>query len=210
MTAFTNSEGHVYRLAYDGQSRVIAATNGANEQVFRNFFDACGNLTNHVDGAGRYTRKQFDVLNRCTNTVYADNSTEAFTFDAAGNLLTAKNAATTNTFGYSSMNQLTVSVSRVEGVAFTNSYRYDLGGLATNIVYPGGKTVQYALDADGRVTNVVDWAGHTWQMTRDAAGRMTALAYPNNINGTWGYDASSAVTSWGYNCLLYTSDAADE
>jgi RHS repeat-associated protein len=198
MNAFTNSEGHVYRLAYDGQSRVIAATNAAGEQVFRNYFDLCGNLTNKVDAASRRVSFQYDILNRCTNTVYADGSTESFTFDAVGNLLTTQNAATTNTFGYNSMNQLTVSVSRVEGVAFTNSYRYDLGGLATNIVYPGGKTVQYAFDADGAVTSISDWAGHTWHITRDAAGRMTTLAYPNGISGSWGYDASSAVTSWGY------------
>jgi RHS repeat-associated protein len=198
MNAFTNSEGHVYRLAYDGQSRVIAATNAAGEQVFRNFFDLCGNLTNKVDAASRRVNYQYDILNRCTNTVYADGSTESFTFDAVGNLLTAKNAATTNTFGYNSMNQLTSSVSRVSGIVFTNGYRYDLGGLATAVVYPDGKTVQYALDADGNVTNVTDWSNHAWSITRDAAGRMTALAYPNNINGTWGYDASSAVTSWGY------------
>jgi RHS repeat-associated protein len=198
MNAFTNSEGHVYRLAYDGQSRVIAATNAAGEQVFRNYFDLCGNLTNKVDAASRRVSFQYDILNRCTNTVYADGSTESFTFDAVGNLLTTQNAATTNTFGYDAMNHLTSSVSRVSGIAFTNGYRYDLGGLATAVVYPDGKTVQYAWDADGRVTNVVDWAGHTWQMTRDAAGRMTGLTYPNAISGSWGYDASSAVTSWGY------------
>ncbi|MBM4164359.1 MAG: RHS repeat protein, partial [Lentisphaerae bacterium] len=198
MNAFTNSESHVYRLAYDGQSRVIAATNAAGEQVFRNFFDLCGNLTNKVDAASRRVAFQYDSLNRCTNTVYADGSTEAFTFDAVGNLLTAKNAANTNTFAYDAMNHLTSSVSRVSGIAFTNGYRYDLGGLATAVVYPDGKTVQYALDADGNVTNVTDWSNHVWSITRDAAGRMTALAYPNNINGTWGYDASSAVTSWGY------------
>jgi YD repeat-containing protein len=96
VTSFTNSEGHVYRLAYDGQSRIIAATNGANEQVFRNFYDLGGNLTNRVDGAGRNTRNLYDVLNRCTNTVYADNSVDSFSFDSIGNLLTAKNAATTN------------------------------------------------------------------------------------------------------------------
>jgi hypothetical protein len=54
-------------MAYDAQGRLLAATNAANERVFRNFFDPCGNLTNHVDGAARPTFRQFDVLNRCTN-----------------------------------------------------------------------------------------------------------------------------------------------
>ena len=198
LIAFTNSEGHVYRMAYDAQDRLVAATNAAGEQVFRNYFDSCGNLTNHLDGAGRPTRRQYDVLNRCTNTVYADGSSEAFAFDADGNLLTAGNAAATNMFAYDTMNRLATSVSRVGSLAFTNQYRYDLGGLATNVIYPDGKMVRYAFDADGRVTNVTDWAGHTWSIARDAAGRMTTLAYPNGVSGTWQYDASHAVSSWGY------------
>ncbi|MEI8242279.1 MAG: DUF6531 domain-containing protein, partial [bacterium] len=198
MTSFTNSEGRVYQLAYDAQGRLLTATNAAGEQVFRNYFDPCGNLTNKVDAASRRINFQYDVLNRCTNTTYADGSSENFTFDAVGNLLTARNAATTNTFAYSSMNQLTSAVSRVAGVTFTNLYRYDLSGLATNVVYPDGKTVRYAFDPDGNVTNITDWAGHVWQVSRDAAGRMTALAYPNGITGSWGYDASSALTNWAY------------
>jgi RHS repeat-associated protein len=198
MAAFTNSEGRVYRLAYDGQSRLVAATNAANEQVFRNYFDPCGNLTNHLDGAARSTRRQFDILNRCTNTVYADGSAEGFTFDAAGNLLTARNATTTNTFAYDSMDRLTSSVSRVAGVALTNKYRYDVGGLATNLVYPDGKTVRYDFDADGRMTNVVDWAQHAYRITRDAAGRVTTLVYSNGISGVFGYDANHALTNWIY------------
>ena len=198
MTAFTNSEGHVYRLAHDGQGRVVAATNAAGEQVFRNSFDLYGNLTNKIDGASRPIRNQFDILNRCTNTVYTDGSTEAFAFDAAGNLLTARNATTTNTFAYDLMNRLTASVSRVSGVAFTNRYRCDLGGLATNLVYPDGKTVRYDFDADGRVTNVVDWAQRSYRITRDAAGRMTSLVYSNGVSGAWQYDASHAVSNWSY------------
>ena len=198
MIAFTNSEGHAYRLTYDGQGRLVAATNAMYEAVFRNYFDPCGNLTNKTDGASRPINYQRDVLNRCTNTVYSDGSSEAFTFDSVGNLLTAKNATTTNAFGYSSMNSLTSAVSRMAGVAFTNLYRYDLGGLATNVVYPGGKTVQYAFDPDGNVTNVTDWSNHTWRITRDAAGRISTIAYPNYTSGTWGFDASGAVTNWAY------------
>jgi len=53
-----------------------------------------------VDAASRRVNYRYDILNRCINTVYADGSTESFTFDAVGNLLTAKNAATTKTFAY--------------------------------------------------------------------------------------------------------------
>ena len=198
ITAFTNSEGHVYRIAYDGQSRLIAATNAALEQVFRNYFDPCGNLTNRIDAAGRHIVRQYDLLNHCTNTLYADGSVESFTFDAIGNLQTAQNNITTNNFGYDSMNRLTSAVSRVGGVAFTNLYRVDVGGLVTNMVYPGGKIVRLAYNADGMLTNVVDWSNRSYRITRDAAGRMNTLSYPNGITGTWGYNAGSALTNWCY------------
>jgi RHS repeat-associated protein len=84
------------------------------------------------------------------------------------------------------------------GFRYTNLYRYDLGGLTTNIVYPDGKTVRYGFDPIGNVTNITDWANHTWRITRDAAGRISTLAYPNNVSGSWGYDASGAVTNWIY------------
>lgn len=197
-TSFTNSEGRVYRMGYDGQGRLLTATNGADEQVFRNFYDACGNLTNRCDGAGRPTTRQYDALNHCTNTLYADGGVESFTYDPVGNLLTAKNAGTTNTFGYDSVDHLTSSVARVLGVTFTNRYRYDIGGLITNVVYPGGKTVRCFYDLDGRLTNLIDWATNSYRITRDAAGRVTSLTYPNGITGVWGYDASHAVTNWAY------------
>jgi RHS repeat-associated protein len=198
MVAFTNAEGRVCRMGYDAQGRLLAATNAAGEQVVRNLYDLVGNLTNRTDGAGRSTRYRYDALNRGTNTVYSDGAFEAFTYDGAGNLLAAGNGSATNSFAYDAMNRLTSSVSRASGQTFAVKYGYDLGGLATNVVYPDGKAVRYGYDADGRVVNVTDWVGRSFTFTRDAAGRMTALTYPNGRSGAWQYDANHAVSSWSY------------
>jgi RHS repeat-associated protein len=197
--SFTNAEGRVYRMGYDAQGRLLAATNAAGEQVVRNLYDYAGNLTNRVDAASRLTVYRYDALNRGTNTVYADGSYEAFTYDGAGNLLAAGNGAATNSFAYDAMNRLTSAVTRVSGLAFAVKYGHDLGGLATNVVYPDGKAVRTAYDADGRVASVTDWAGRTWTFARDAAGRLTSLAYPNGVSGAYTYDANHAVESWSFN-----------
>ena len=152
-----------------------------------------------TDGAGRSTRYRYDVLNRRTNTVYADGTFAAFAYDACGNLLAASNVASRLAFGYDAMNRLVSSETRVAGQTFTVGYGHDLGGLCTNVVYPDGKTVRYAYDADGRVASVTDWAGHAFSFTRDAAGHLTALAYPNGVSGAWTYDANHAVSGWNYN-----------
>jgi len=197
--AFTNAEGRVYRMGYDAQGRIIAATNAAGEQVFRNLYDFCGNLTNHVDGAGRALGYQYDAVNRRSGASYADGTWEGFGYDADGNLTAASNSASRLAFTYDAMNRLSSAETRVAGQTFTVGYGYDRGGLATNIVYPDGKRVSYSYDTDGRVTGVTDWANRTFTFTRDAAGRLTALSYPNGVSGTWSHDANHKVSSWSYN-----------
>ena len=196
--AFTNAEGRVYRMGYDAQGRLLAATNAAGEQVFRNLYDFCGNLTNHVDGAGRAARYQYDAINRRTGASYADGAWEGFGYDAAGNLTASSNNVSRLSFTYDSMNRLASTETRVAGQAFTVGYGYDRGGLVTNVVYPDGKRVSYGYDADGRVTGVTDWANRTFTFTRDAAGRLNALSYPNGVTGSWTHDANHKVSSWSY------------
>ena len=199
LTSFTNAEGRVYRMSYDAQGRMLSATNALGERVFRNLYDLVGNLTNRVDAASRRTEFKYDALNRLVSrSAESAQSADEFSYDAAGNLLTASNAASRLAFSYDAMNRLASSETRVAGQTFGVSYAYDLGGLCTNVTYPGGLSVRYGYDADGRVTNVTDWANHVWTFTRDAAGRLTALAYPNGVTGAWTHDARHAVASWSY------------
>jgi RHS repeat-associated protein len=202
LTSFTNAEGRVYRMAYDAQGRLLAATNAAGEQVVRNLYDLAGNLTNRTDGAGNTIRYTYDALNRLVARDAFNHEThekhETFTYDAVGNLLTASNETARLAFSYDAMNRLVSSETRVAGQVFGVSYAYDLGGLCTNVVYPGGGAVRYGYDADGRVTHVTDWAGRAWTFTRDPAGRLTALSCPNGVTGAWTHDANHAVASWSW------------
>jgi RHS repeat-associated protein len=193
-----HAEGRVFRLSYDAQGRLLAATNAAGDQVVRNIYDAVGNHKSREDGSGRVTEYDYDVLNRRTGALYQDGTREDFGYDAVGNLLSASNSASRLSFGYDAMNRLTSSVARVSSVEFQVSHSYDLGGLVTNVTYPGGLRVRYGYDADGRVTNVTDWAGRAWTFTRDAAGRMTALACPNGVSGSWTHDANHKLSGWSY------------
>jgi len=199
LASFTNAEGRVYRMAYDAQGRLLAATNAAGEQVVRNRYDLVGNLTNRTDGAGNSIHYTYDALNRLVSrSVPSVPSVDRFSYDAVGNLLTASNETARLAFSYDAMNRLASSETRVAGQVFGVSYAYDLGGLCTNVVYPGGRAVRYGYDADGRVTHVTDWAGRAWAFTRDAAGRLTALSCPNGVTGAWTHDANHAVASWSW------------
>jgi len=161
-------------------------------------FPVFASLPRHrfLNGDTRYT---YDALNRLVSrSVPSVPSVDRFSYDAVGNLLTASNETARLAFSYDAMNRLVSSETRVAGQVFGVSYAYDLGGLCTNVVYPGGRAVRYGYDADGRVTHVSDWLGHTWAFTRDAAGRLTALSCPNGVTGAWTYDANHAVASWSW------------
>ena len=98
------------------------------------------------------------------------------------------------------MNRLTVaSVEwQMASVSKQVEYRYDIGGLVTNIVYPGSKTLHYAYDTDGRLCSINDWNNNTFTFTHDAAGRLTRLIYPSGVVGTNTYDAAHRLASWKY------------
>ncbi|MDD5707073.1 MAG: hypothetical protein PHR35_14210, partial [Kiritimatiellae bacterium] len=211
-TAFTNAEGHVYHMAYDAHGRLIAATNAAGEQVCRNFYDNVGNLTNRLDGAGNSTAYTYDLLNRLVRRESGVlGPASSFSYDAVGNLLAASNVTALCTFGYDTMNRLTASTSTVAGISFATHYRHDLGGLTTNLVYPGGLTLHRAYDTDGRLSSVSDWLGHTWTFSRDAAGKLTGAISPNGVVATNNYDAAGRLASWSIGTLAgrtITRDAA--
>ncbi len=162
-------------------------------------FPVFASLPRHrfLNGDTRYT---YDALNRLVSrSVPSVPSVDRFSYDAVGNLLTASNETAHLAFSYDALNRLASSETRVAGQVFGVSYAYDLGGLCTNVVYPGGRAVRYGYDADGRVTHVTDWAGRAWAFTRDAAGRLTAASCPNGVTGAWTHDANHAVSGWSYN-----------
>ena len=198
--AYTNAEGRVTTQSFDAQSRLLSTVNAAGERLFLNSYDNVGNLTNRLDGADNPTVYEYDALNRNTSVTYSDDTTEAFTYDAVGNLTSADNGSVSNSFTYDSMNRLTeASVEwQMASVSKQVEYRYDIGGLVTNIVYPGSKTLHYAYDTDGRLSSITDWNSNTFTFSHDAAGRLTRLVYPNGVIATNTYDAAHRLTSWKY------------
>ncbi|MFO7936634.1 MAG: hypothetical protein R6V06_03400 [Kiritimatiellia bacterium] len=115
-------------------------------------------------------------------------------------MISANNGSISNSFVYDSMNRLTGSGVKwkTSGINKQVFYSYDSGGLVTNVVYPGSKTLHYAYDTDGRLISITDWNSHTFTFTHDAAGRLASLVYPNGVVGTNTYDAAHRLASWKY------------
>jgi len=70
-------------------------------------YDEAGNLIETTDLKGQVTQYSYDRLNRNTQTLHlADNSTEANTYDAFGDLTQSQNIAVTYAYSYTAKHQL--------------------------------------------------------------------------------------------------------
>jgi RHS repeat-associated protein len=196
--AYTNAAGQAFRLSWDAQGRLLAATNALGEEVQRLAYDAAGNLVERVDGAGRSAVFSYDSLNRATNAAYSDGTNLSFSFDAAGSLNRAVGPGATNTFGYGADGALASSTSTAGGVTFEVRYLRDLAGNVTNLTYPDGRRVAYDFDAENRLAEVRDWNGRVYRFGRDGAGRVTEVAFPNGVSNAWTRDQAGRVTGWSY------------
>src|SRR5260221_6717730 len=106
----TDPIGNTGTMAYDAASRETSAT------------DRDGRLISYsYDNANRETGETWTVSGSTVNTF-------TFTFDAAGDMLTAANAAGTYTMAYDSLNRPT-TVQEPFGLSLT--YAYDLAGRQT-------------------------------------------------------------------------------
>lgn len=236
--AVSNAFGQVQYTIYDLLDRpidtvdangveIMTSYDNLNRPIARDYPDGgveSWGYTNNVPGAINYTnqignvvRYKYDGMNRKTNEVYVGVTTNKFTYDGAGDLLSltdGKNQATT--WGYDTYGRQTNKVDAAGNTVFvyqydannrlTNrwtpakgptTYRYDALGNLTNVDYTGGTNamspVYLAYDVLNRLTNMVDGVG-TNAYTYDAVGELLSEG------GLWADD----TVSYTYNNRLRT------
>ena len=193
-TGFINADSHPMEFTFDAQSHLRTATN-AMGQVITCGYDAAGNLTSRIDALTRTNSLFYDGLNRLTNTVYADGTFARLGYDADSNVATSQTAQSNIILGYENCDRLSTANGQIGGAAWSLSYGYDKSGNVTNLVYPGGKTVQYVYDEEERLKSVTDWNNKQTTFGYDNAGKLTGIAYANGTSATIGYDSENRVTS---------------
>jgi RHS repeat-associated protein len=129
-----------------------------------------------------------------TSTVYPDATSETFTYDAAGRMLTAVNKDISYTYLYSPYGGLE---SITDNRGFTRAFTY--AGVSTLKVTAGkdGDTYSTTTITDiinQQVISISSNAG-LFQYTYDNLGRRSGLTYPNAVTATPVYDSASNVLS---------------
>ncbi len=140
----------------------------------------------------------YDALNRLTQTIFADGTTNLTVYDDLGRVQFSVDArGTTNAFGYDAAGQrITVTNALgVPGIQSVSSYAYDMNGNQIYFTNALRIVTTNLYDALNRLTNV-SYADGTKQITVfDAAGRRTAQVDQANITNWFGYDGLGRLTS---------------
>jgi len=199
----TDSRSQISQFSYDPLGRKISMSD-PNTGLWHYGYDNVGNLTSQTDARGIQITMQYDALNRLT---IKKTPTETITYvydepdhaNAKGRLTTIADSSGNTQFFYDSLGRVTKQV-KIVGASVCNAgssncfnvlSSYDALNRITQIIYPGGETVNYAYNSGGqlsRITNVdgttvyaaysgYDALGHTGELDQANSNTRTAFTY---------------------------------
>ena len=207
LTAITDADSHPTTFAYDKVNRKISETypDPSNNTVMWTY-DQVGHVKTRIDQNSQMTTYTFSdlyfVLSRGYSSMRANplpDSTDTFTYDLSGRLLTAKRAACrpecytwNDSFNYDGADRILQSLQNGQAI----SYAYNIPGRTRTITYPGGRNVTEQWDFRPQLLTVND-GGPTpiAQYTYDAASNVLTRGYRNGTLATYTYNANNWVCS---------------
>lgn len=154
--------------AYDALTRRIAtilARGTALERVTQVRYDAAANVIEKIAPNGLRTVQRFDQLNRRVRVTFdraavtqpvAGSTFEAWEYDAAGRVTSARNDSGAVTTSYDSLGRATTETQTVGSEAFTITRAFDSLGSRSELGYPSGRIIHAAIDSAGRVHGLDD------------------------------------------------------
>jgi RHS repeat-associated protein len=183
-TSYTYYNNHLlHTTTYPGFS-------GSNTTT--NVYDANGNLYTKTDAKNQVTTHSYDYNNRLTGKSYSGpgtpNSTIAYTYDAASNLLTTNDDNTNTVDTYDDLNRLLT---------------------VTNNKFSPAKVIQYTYWDDGLRKTMTDPESNYIEYTYDNAKRLKTVKKGENLEATYYYNelglrtqlvlANGSYTDYAYN-----------
>ena len=163
MIKLVDPVGNTTNFAYNGASQETAMTQilGTNTSSFVYSYNQASQLISTLNQNGGTETYANDAADRILTEVWYNSAsaaveTIAFSYDQAGNMLTASNS--------------------VSGDSFSYSFAYNGAGQATSVIEPFA-TLGFGYDLAGNRISVSDSLGGTETLGYDGASNLTALTY---------------------------------
>jgi RHS repeat-associated protein len=146
-----------------------------------------------TDAKNNTTWYTYDQLNRLTQTLYPDATTNNYVYDGRGNMTSASNPHITYYFNYDLSNRRYSQLTNM-----SNNWRminYIFNGLnnRTQMTTPDNRVINYFYDTGNRLYQIGTSQG-TFTYSYDRSGRRTGLTYPNGVTTTYTYNPASYLT----------------
>ena len=221
LTRVEDEAGQAATLTYDAKGRRASVTDRLGRKTSWTYHAASGRLASITEADGSKTTfghaaaqlgglTFYDV----TSVTRADGLTEAFDYDASGNLVLRTDPAGNDwSYGYNARGQVTSATNPEGGVSSfaynpdgtldrvtddagnTTSFAYDALRRVSVVTRADSKTVLYAHDDRDRVTQITAADGAVSSFTYDDNGNLTSVTDPANQTWTFGYDALDRLES---------------
>jgi RHS repeat-associated protein len=231
LTRETDPESKSLSTVYDNEGRVLRTVDGATNQTVFHYDEttatrASSHLPVRIDYPTFTRNRYYNSMQRLVREedLLAGGrvNSRTFTYDTAGNLLTASDAEDdTHRFVYDALNRLiqtTDAAGGVTGRAFDDRgnviavedpnggitrYQYDRNNRLITLTRPEGQETRYEYDAAGNRTAVLDGKGQKVGFEYDAVNRLVHTMYfaaGNHTNPvktvTFDYNALGDLVSW--------------
>jgi RHS repeat-associated protein len=165
--------------------------------------DAVGNLTERIDRLGRKTVWEYDSLDRGTAEKWYDGAslvrTLSYSYDAAGQLLSAADPAAAYEFEYNLLGRLTSELQSLTGLAFDIAYQseFDANSRRTQLLSLLGGQADFAntylYDNLNRLTVLTQESGGSGPGANVVAEKRVDFAY----NAASQFSKISRYADWG-------------
>jgi len=200
------------QYSYDDAFGRATTVSRAGVLVASNAYDSVNRLGS-MDALDRWTRYQFDPLNRLTNTVHADGRHIQVAYAPSNDVVVMETVASNGIsildrylYQYDDLLQRTNVVHDLDkdgvigaGDHFTIS-DYNKYGEVVNVYGYDTWPVRYAYDADGNLAAITNGNNNATSFQYDARGRMTSRTFPDGSYSSYEYDnARNALSKMNMN-----------
>ncbi|MFT3936539.1 MAG: DUF6531 domain-containing protein [Chitinophagaceae bacterium] len=195
LIAITNEKGDKYLFELDAMGRAVKETgfDGLEKKYYR---DALGRIKQEWLPGNEYKRYYYNEQGRIAGIRYTDGKTDAYQYDAYGNLTIAENSYTSLQW---KRDQLGRVVEETQG-KHTLTHAYDKYSRRIQLQTSMGANIHYSYDADGLLQELIGNNGQLeagWQMRqkRDIMGReVERIVVGLHHVQQWAYDSMGRPT----------------
>jgi RHS repeat-associated protein len=207
-TAYTTAANSTFTTAYDANGRPVTETQPGGVTVtdtYNNLDELTGQSATGADAATPTRTFGYDPAGNVTSASTSNTASsgsnatsESFTYNDRGRVLTASGSAGSTSYGYNGDGQVT----SVVDAAGTTAYTYDGAGRLATLADPAsGTTAAYTYNSDSQVTGISYGSGHDIQsFGYDSQHRLTSDTLKTSGGATvgsvgYGYNADGEITS---------------